>query len=133
MVPSLHRHYPTSAVLRTTPPSHGASLIVTDVSLRFPNPSPWDFPCCARHSPSTHATANTPTRPQGAYFTLFPCDGAFPASTGRSARAFPFSRRAQHSLTLWPACSPRYLCTPLHQRLQPVCYLPDCSSCFRSE
>ena len=33
----------------------------------------------------------------------------FPASTDRSARASAFSRRAQRSLTLRPACSPRHL------------------------
>lgn len=36
---------------------------------------------------------------------------AFPASTGRSARTSPFSRRAQRSLTLRPAYSPSHQVT----------------------
>ena len=36
---------------------------------------------------------------------------AFPASTGKSARTSPFSRRAQRSLTLRPACSPSHQVT----------------------
>ena len=40
-----------------------------------------------------------------------PAVAAFPASTGRSARASPFSRLAQRSLTLRPACSPSHLVT----------------------
>ena len=40
-----------------------------------------------------------------------PVVAAFPASTGRSARASPFSRLAQRSLTLRPACSPSHLVT----------------------
>jgi hypothetical protein len=44
-----------------------------------------------------------------------------------------FSRLAQRSLTLRPAYSPSHFHDPLHQRLQPLCYLRDCSGCYRLE
>ena len=58
---------------------------------------------------------------------------AFPALADGSACASSFSRIAQRSVTLRPAHSPSHLCDPLHQRLQPLRYLHDCSGCFRLE
>ncbi len=79
-----------------TPPN-GTSRVACAIPLpHMPLPIP-------RHGRRVHISLASPTM------------AAFPASTGRSARASPFSRRAQHSLTLWPACSPRYL-VPLYTR-----------------
>ena len=77
-----------------------------------------------------------PPIPRHGYPVLVPLSSqvvsAFPASTGRSARASPFSRLAQRSLTLQPVRSPSHL-VPLHRRLQPLRYLHDCSDCYRLE
>ena len=57
-------------------------------------------------SPSyMRAAANTPAEPAGASVARFPADGSLPRITARSASALPFSRPAQRSLALRPACS----------------------------
>ena len=56
-----------------------------------------------------------------------------PTNRGRSAPALVFSRPAQRSLTLRPACSPGRHSDPLHQRLQQFRCLHRCSDCYRVE
>ncbi len=68
---------------------------------------------------------------------LVPSDGGLPRYSGGSASALPFSRPAQRSLTLRPDYG-LHACRvargdPLHRRLQPFCYLRDCSDCYRLE
>src|SRR5262249_49929918 len=56
-----------------------------------------------------------------------------PRNRGGSAPALTFSRPAQRSLTLRPACSPSRLNDLLHQRLQRSRCLHRCSDCYRVE
>ena len=87
----------------------GPSQIVTDLSLGFPDPT-HETSRVACAIPLPHMPLPIPRHGRRVHLSLSsPTMAAFPTSTGRSARASPFSRRAQHSLTLWPACSPRYL------------------------
>ena len=74
-----------------------------------------------------------PRRNHRLRFARFTCDSGLPRNFAGSASALPISGPAQRSLTLRPACSPSPLQNPLHQRLQPLRYLRDCSSCYRPE
>ena len=56
-----------------------------------------------------------------------------PRNGGGSAPALVFSRPAQRSLTLRPACSPSRLCDLLHRRLQQLRCLRRCFDCYRME
>ena len=80
-----------------------------------------------------HAIATTPAEPSGCASLASPQDSGLPRILGGSASASYFSRPAQRSLALRPACSPSSFQNPLHQRLQPLRYLHDCSSCYRPE
>src|SRR5262245_34561640 len=60
-------------------------------------------------------------------------DCGLPRNRGGSAPALTFSRPAQRSLTLRPACSPSRLNDLLHQRLQQSRCLHRCSDCYRVE
>ena len=94
--------------LRTHPPSCPAEPGCHRRPLGLPTHRA-GLPMLQRPSPCIHATANTPVRPSRALPRSTPATmSAFPASTGRSARTSPFSRRAQRSLTLRPACSPNH-------------------------
>ncbi|KFB68811.1 MAG: hypothetical protein CAPSK01_001666 [Candidatus Accumulibacter vicinus] len=84
-------------------------------------------------SSSTHAVTNTPAEPQTAFRSHSPVTSAFPVFTPGRLPHHTFSRPAQCSIKLRPACSPSSLQNPLHQRLQPLRYLHDCSSCYRPE
>ena len=79
-----------------------------------------------------HAVTNTPAELLAA-FARFPNNASLPRVIAGSASASHFSRPAQCSLMLRPACSPSPLQNPLHQRLQPLRYLHGCSSCYRPE
>lgn len=75
-----------------TPPN-GTSRVACAIPLpHMPLPIP-------RHGHRVHLSLSSPVM------------AAFPASTGRSARTSPFSRRAQRSLTLRPAYSPSHQVT----------------------
>ena len=80
-----------------------------------------------------HAVATTPAEPSGCASLASPQDSGLPRILGGSASASSFSRPAQRSLALRPACSPSPLQDPLHRRLQPLRYLHVCSGCFRLE
>jgi hypothetical protein len=56
-----------------------------------------------------------------------------PRNRGGSAPALVFSRPAQRSLALRPACLPSRHCDLLHQRLQQSRCLHCCSDCYRVE
>src|SRR6266480_763805 len=63
-VPSLHRRYPASAVLRTSPPPQGAQPVPHGRPVGHPLTTPWGLPCCVRF-PCAHAVANTPAQRLG--------------------------------------------------------------------
>jgi hypothetical protein len=90
------------------------------------------FPCCIG-LPSVRAVATTPAEDLGARFARFPSPVSLPPVRAESASASRFSRPAQRSLTLRPAHSQDGKVHPLHQRLQPLRCLHDCSSCYRPE
>src|ERR1700676_2293433 len=103
-VPSLHRHYPASAVLRTSPPPQGAQSVPRGLPVGHLT-TPWGFPCCVRF-PCVHAVATTPAQRLGVLFALLhPAVSAFPERVVGSACALSFSRIAQRSLALRPAHS----------------------------
>src|SRR6516225_912914 len=60
-------------------------------------------------------------------------DFGLPRNRGGSSPALTFSRPAQRSLTLRPACSPSRLNDLLNQRLQQSRCLHRCSDCYRVE
>src|SRR4029077_16617176 len=62
-----------------------------------------------------------------------PAVSAFPDSAVESACTSTFSRFARRSLALRPAPSPGHQVVTAIRRLQPFCYLHDCSDCFRLE
>jgi hypothetical protein len=113
--PFLHRHYPTSTVLRASPPPHLARPVPRGCPVGLALDHVIGLPVLRLPSSSTHAVTNTPAEPQTAFRSLSIVTTAFPV------------------LTLRPACSPSSLKNPLHQRLQPLRYLHDCSSCYRPE
>jgi len=45
-VPSLHRHYPASSVLRTSPPPQAAQPVSHEVPVDRQDDHRWGFPCC---------------------------------------------------------------------------------------
>ena len=61
---------------------------------------------CRRHYPGGIAGGFIALRPVLARAGLLPSDVGLPRNSGGSASALPFSRPAQRSLTLRPACSP---------------------------
>jgi hypothetical protein len=63
-VPSLHRHYPASAVLRTSPPPQGARPVPHGLPVGHRLTTLWGFPCFVRF-PCVHAAATTPAQRLG--------------------------------------------------------------------
>src|SRR6267143_1311921 len=80
-----------------------------------------------------HAVANTPAGLMEFVRSYDSITFGLPTNRDGSAPALRFSRPAQRSLTLRPACSPGRLRDPLHQRLQRSRCLHRCSDCYRVE
>src|SRR6266404_8414840 len=80
-----------------------------------------------------HAVANTPAGRMEFVRSYDSLRFGLPHNRGGSAPALVFSRPAQRSLTLRPACSPSRHSDPLHQRLQQSRCLHCCSDCYRVE
>src|SRR5882724_6368334 len=86
------------------------------------------------HDPlCVHAVANTPAGLMEFVRSYRSTNFGLPRNRGGSAPALVFSRPAQRSLRLRPACSPGRLRDPLHQRLQQFRRLHYCSDCYRVE
>ncbi len=86
------------------------------------------------HAPlCLHAVANTPAGRMEFVRSYHSIRFGLPRNRGGSAPALRFSRPAQRSLTLRPACSPSRLCDPLHRRLQQLRCLRRCFDCYRVE
>ena len=90
-VPSLHRHYPASVVLRTSPPPCRPNLTLAGCRLARATP-PAGLPVLRPIPSSIHATANTPAEPVGARVARFPTAGSLPRFNGGSASALCVSR-----------------------------------------
>ena len=110
-VPSLHRHYPASPVLRPYPPPQGAGSVPHDTTVgqhRLPA-TPRGFPCCTqplfhtcrRHYPGgtvgcSHRSLPQRRRPSpkfrrvGFRIALFEACSAFTARYGLCARQVPY-------------------------------------------
>src|SRR5271156_1085657 len=80
-----------------------------------------------------HAVANTPAGRMEFVRSYDSIRFGLPRNRGGSAPALVFSRPAQRSLRLRPACSPSRLCDPLHRRLQQLRCLRCCFDCYRAE
>ena len=103
--PSLHRHYPTSTVLRPHPPPQKAGSVsrdtpvdqlATPITLR-------GFPCYV-HLPSTHMPSPLPRWNVRMLMSFnYSRHGGLPHKPGGSASTLEFSRPAQRSL-LVTAC-----------------------------
>ena len=63
----------------------------------------WGFPCCLS-IPLAHMPSPVPRRDQSSFIAHDSTGGGLPHRSSRSAPALRFSRSAQRSLTLWPAC-----------------------------
>jgi hypothetical protein len=103
--PFLHRRYPASRVLRTSPPPHTAQPDSHE--------SPVDPPAITAGASRVasgprclHAVAITPAGPMRPVRSYRPIDIGLPRNSGGSAPALPVSRPAQRSVALRPACSP---------------------------
>src|SRR6516225_9352029 len=103
--PSLHRRYPASAVLRTSPPPQGARPVprglpvgrCSDRAMGLPVLRSLSLCTCCRHYPGAAA---------GYFFAHSPpAVSAFPERVVGSACASSFSRLARRSLALRPAHS----------------------------
>ena len=131
--PSLYRSYPASSVLRTSPPSPSARPSSRELPVDPHCDHRWDFPCCA-WSPLPACRRQYPGRSDGNFVRSYvSIIFGLPSNRDGSAPALRFSRPAQRSLTLRPACSPGRLRDPLHQRLQQSRCLHCCSDCYRVE
>jgi hypothetical protein len=109
-VPSLHRSYPASQVLRTSPPPHAARPISHELPVDPDCDHRWGFPCCV-WSPLPTCHRHYPGRSDGACSLVLSIVSGLPCEKVRSAPAIIFSGPAQRSLTLWPARSPSRLTT----------------------
>ena len=130
--PSLHRHYPVSAVVRASPPPQPARPGSHELPVDRLSDHRRGFPCCV-WSPLSACRRQYPGRTDGLVRSSFPIDVGLPSIRRGSAPASPFSRPAQRSLSLRPANSPSRQCDPLHRRLQQLRYLHYCSDCYRVE
>jgi len=63
--PSLHRHYPASQVLRTSPPPHTACPVSHELSVDPDRDHRWGFPCCV-WSPLPTCRRHYPGKSNGA-------------------------------------------------------------------
>src|SRR5206468_2876776 len=96
-VPSLHRHYPASAVLRTSPPPQGRPACPSRASGWSSLTTPRGFPRFVRF-PCVHAVATTPAQRLGVLLrSLHPAVSAFPDLAVGSACASSFLRLARRS------------------------------------
>jgi hypothetical protein len=128
--PSLHRNYPASAVLRASPPSQSARPVSHELPVDPHCDHRWDFSCCV-WSPLPTCRRQCPGRTDGKLVRSYdPINCGLPRNRGGSAPASTFSRPAQRSLTLRPACSPSRQSDLLHQRLQQLRCLRCHSDCY---
>jgi hypothetical protein len=132
-VPSLYRHYPASAVLRTSPPPRRAR----PVPRGRPVGHPWPRIGASRVAYAFLVCMPPPLpRCSGQVYSSLktrPSVSAFPGPTAGSACASSFSRLAQRSLTLRPTHSHGHLYVAAIRRLQTLRHLHACSGCFRLE
>jgi hypothetical protein len=130
--PSLHRNYPVSLVLRASPPSQSAQPVSHELPVD-PDTITAGTSRVAYDPLCMHAIANTPAGRIDLVRSYSSIRFGLPRTRGGSAPALTFSRPAQRSHTLRPACLPSRPSDPLHQRLQQSRCLPCCSDCFRVE
>jgi hypothetical protein len=77
-VPSLHRHYPASSVLRTSPPPHTARPVSRELPVDHDCDHRWGFPCCV-WSPIAYMPSPLPRQVRWSLFArLSPSSAAFP-------------------------------------------------------
>ena len=130
--PSLRRSYPTSSVLRASPPSQTARPFSHELPVDPSCDHRWDFPCCV-------------------WSTLPACRRQYPGRSDgicslvpfHSLRPSPKPGRVGSCISLFEACSAFThvtACTlakspsdSLHQRLQQFRCLHCCSDCYRVE
>src|SRR4029077_4157008 len=103
----------------------GVRLIIPDHALGLPVLRALSLCTCRRQYPGAAAGRN----PRSS----LPAVSAFPDSAVESACTSTFSRIARRSLALRPAHSRAHQVVTAIRRLQPFCYLHDCSDCFRLE
>jgi hypothetical protein len=90
------------------------------------------FPCCVRF-PCVRAAATTPVQRLGVVAHLTQPQQPSPITLpGRPAHR-PFRGLLSVHSRCGRTLAPSPICDQLHRRLQPFCYLHDCSGCFRLE
>jgi hypothetical protein len=110
-VPSLHRSYPASSVLRTSPPPHTAGLALASCQL-IPTAITAGASRVASDPLCLHAVATTPAGSMELIRSYRSPDVGLPHITVGSAPASQVSRPAQRSLGLQPADLPSRLMRP---------------------
>ena len=130
--PSLRRSYPTSSVLRASPPSQSARPVSHELPVDPNRDHRWDFPCCV-WSPLPACRRQYPGR----------SDGICSLVRFHSLRPSPKPGRVGSCISLFEACSAFTQVTActltkspsdsLHQRLQQSRCLHCCSDCYRVE
>ena len=104
-VPSLHRRYPASSVLRTSPPPHTARPVSRELPVDRCHDHRWGFPCCV-WSPMRTCHRHYPGKFNGACSLVISIDCGLPSETVRSAPLQLFFRGLLSvHCTLWPARS----------------------------
>ena len=110
-VPSLHRRYPVSQVVRTSPPPHTARSISHELSVDPDCESPHGASRVASGFLCLHAIAIIPAGPMELVRSYISTVSGLPCEKVRSAPAIVVSGPAQPLLTLWPARSRSRLAT----------------------
>ena len=123
----------TEQVLQASPPPHLARPVPHGPPVGLALDHVMGLPVLRQSLSSVHAVVTTPAESPVAFFALFTSNVSLPRISAGSASALPFTRPAQRSLALRTARSPSHFHDPLHQRLHPLRYLHDCSSCYRPE
>jgi hypothetical protein len=131
-VPSLHRRYPASSVLRTSPPPHTARPVSRELPVdRYPDHR-WGFPCYV-WSPMRTCRRHYPGKFNGAYsLVCLHCQRPSPCNSkvGSCDCFFGACSAFTHVTACTLAESPS---DPLHRELRQLCCLRCRLDCYRVE
>ena len=131
--PSLHRHYPVSAVLWTSPRPQTAQPASHEVPV---DPVPAITAGASRVAPDLlclHAVAITRLDPENLFARAVLPTPTFPDQLEGQLLRQIVSRHGRRSLTLQLTDSRSRYCNPFHRRLQRFRYLHRRSDCYRVE
>ena len=130
--PFLHRHYPASSVVRSSPPPHTARLVSRELPVDPYRDHRWGFPCCL-WSPLRTCHRHYPGRFNGACSLVhLHCQRPSPCNSkvGSCNCFFGACSAFTHVTACTLAESPS---DPLHRELRQLCCLRCRLDCYRVE